>query len=160
MKVRISVFVASLLLLSGISSAAYAQSLTTVAFNSTGFSFNDKGYSIDSNIGEAVISTITTSNSVITQGLLQPEILDPCQVATLMFYPNPTQDELFVSAENCELPIERVSVFDMKGVEVAVQSLESGKVNLQELSSGIYIVRSYFKDDEVAGTFKISKISN
>lgn len=75
--------------------ASSAQSVV----NAGGSTIRTNNYIIEYSIGETVISTVSSTSSVVTQGLLQPsvKILNPdCDMinAGIVAFENPTKDRL------------------------------------------------------------------
>lgn len=72
------------------------------------------------------------------------------------YYPNPVQDVLNIQSNKS---IESISIFDLSGRQFKVQStkdLNSTKVNLNHLSSGLYLVKVILENNQVE-TFKVIK---
>jgi hypothetical protein len=149
-----------IVILLAVTGTHYGQSLELSVLNVTGFTHTDGEFTLTSNIGESLIRTVENDSRVLTQGFLQPIVSGPCQNTSIRFYPNPTQDEVFISSVECDLPIDKVAVIDLHGRIVSEQQVQDGRVSLLDFNPGVYLIQSYFEDEQVAGTFKIAKISN
>jgi Zn-dependent metalloprotease len=81
-----------------------------------------------------------------SEGAIYYYLLSATQESTrsskIVFYPNPTHDELYVSSSNT-LKVVYISVFDINGRAVLLnKKVESGsKVNLGSVSKGNYIIQ-------------------
>jgi hypothetical protein len=96
------------LLYCGLASAGYSwsQSIALSTFNSSGATAVHSSGIYDWSIGEmALVSTFSTSNLIVTQGLLQIEPLnvsvkdDPIPPLGIQVFPNPCQDAIYISSE-------------------------------------------------------------
>ena len=76
----------------------------------------------------------------------------------IVFYPNPTHDELYVSSSNI-LKVVYVSVFDINGRAVLLnKKVESGsKVNLGSISKGNYIIQVKDSSGKLIASQKLVK---
>jgi hypothetical protein len=95
----------------------------------------------------SAISKLTFSKTGKT-GIKLPE------VSKLKLYPNPVQDELFVSSET---KIETITVFDLQSNVLLRSNVQSSSVTLSLgfLSKGIYVVQ--VKRADAVSTHKIIK---
>lgn len=153
----------------------WSQSLGPVAFNSAGGSAVVASNTQEWSIGEMLlISTYTSANLVVTQGLLQPSagpngIHDPLVLTSsqLQVYPNPTRDVLTLQTQFKEGEILSCSLTDMKGKAVLQQEISVAPgTDLKTLSLASMAAGNYVLHVSVAGksgttsenNFKVQKI--
>lgn len=70
----------------------------------------------------------------------------------LKFYPNPTYHSIFLELENKE--INKVFIYDLNGRIIGTKKVINKQVNLQELQTGTYIIKT---DNPNIQSFKIIK---
>jgi ligand-binding sensor domain-containing protein len=149
-----------------VSSNIPTASLTSVALNAIGQPWagtNTHGLVYNTN-GNNFISYDTT-NSPLTDNLIQtirmsadqklwigtqtgglfildPSLLTGVQSLTatpsLLLYPNPCSDYLFIETKN---PIQKIEMWDVRGSFVLLPDLMNNKINVQSLANGMYQVR-------------------
>jgi hypothetical protein len=61
-------------------------------------------------------------------------------VKHLSIFPNPTKDYLFIQSE---LPIERIEIYSLTGSLLLLENNFTGKISMQNLTKGIYVVKIY-----------------
>ncbi|GEM_PF-337811 len=151
---------------------AQVQQAATV--NATGGSAQLGGNTYEWSVGEMVlVNTVTTSNLVVTQGLLQP-ILNTTDIRhpelsadQLKVYPNPTKDIVFIQPNVKPNTSLTLLVFDISGRAFYRKTLvlKTG-TEVQTVDLGTYAAGNYLLDI-VAGTsgstsrntFKIQKLN-
>ena len=139
-------------------SAARAQRLTPEVITAGAFMYSSGNQYIDMAVGELVITTISGGQSVITQGFLQPISLSvPCNEFTLVYYPNPVQNELTIESSGCDLVLDFVEAYDLFGKIVLSGTTIDNKIDLSNIGVGVYLLRAYAKDHREIGSFKIIK---
>jgi hypothetical protein len=57
-----------------------------------------------------------------------------------LIYPNPAQNEISFGEDLTSKPIDELSIFDMRGVEVTTIQDVHGKVDISNLQRGIYMI--------------------
>jgi len=153
-------------------SQAQVQQSATV--NATGGSAQLSGNTYEWSVGEMVlVNTVTTTNLVVTQGLLQP-ILNTTDIRhpelsadQLKVYPNPTKDIVFIQPGLKPNTSLTLLVYDISGRAFFRKTLvlKTG-TEVQTVDLGTYAAGSYLLDI-VAGTsgsssrntFKIQKLN-
>lgn len=136
-----------------------AQRIVTEVFNLAGRDLEGSGPLITVSIGEPAIATFFSTDFILTQGFLQPEIL-PCKEFKLTYYPNPTPDDMIVEALGCDVKIEAMQLIDVWGRVITTMSpAKNNKVQLGDISPGAYFIKVFFTNSETE-TIKIAKVSN
>lgn len=129
--------------------------------NSSGFFLTNNLYQFDLSIGEPLIQTISGSNSLLTQGFLQPEIKASNQLDLLLsatpihIYPNPFN--AFITIQS-DLPNLQFEISDMTG-KIVFEQHSAYHLNLEFLSNGIYTLFIYNENKLLINTQKICKIN-
>lgn len=114
---------------------------------------------ITTSIGEPAITTISSTESVITQGFLQPEML-PCTNLELQYYPNPAQDLITIEAYGCEVRIESMQIVDLRGrLLTTALPTRTNELNLGDLAQGVYLIKVKLTNQDVH-TITVVKTSN
>lgn len=138
----------------------YAQFDNPSVFNASGFELPVENSSITISIGEPAITTLTSSNSVITQGYLQPVEKAPCTSVSFNYYPNPAKEQITIEAVGCDDQIERVQIIDVWGrILSTVAPTNDNQVNLGDLSQGLYVFKVSLKGG-TSGSFSAIKVTN
>jgi Secretion system C-terminal sorting domain len=136
-----------------------AQRISPQVTNLAGFDLAASGQVITVSIGEPAIATFISTDFILTQGFLQPEIL-PCKEFKLTYYPNPTPDDMIVEALGCDVKIEAMQLIDVWGrVITTMTPAKNNKVQLGDISPGAYFIKVFFTNSETE-TIKIAKVSN
>ena len=136
-----------------------AQRIVTEVFNLAGRDLEGTGPLITVSIGEPAIATFFSTDFILTQGFLQPEIL-PCKEFKLTYYPNPTPDDMIVEALGCDVKIKAMQLIDVWGrVITTISPAKNNKVQLGDISPGAYFIKVFFTNSETE-TIKIAKVSN
>lgn len=139
---------------------SYAQFDTPSVPNAVGFELPAENSSFTISIGEPMINTLTSNATVITQGYLQPILDTPCAGTDFTYYPNPAKDHLYIEPIGCDDQISSVQIIDLWGrVMDTVSPKENNRVELGELSQGLYVFKVFLKGG-VSGSFSAIKIPN
>lgn len=114
---------------------------------------------ITTSIGEPAITTISSSESIITQGFLQPDLM-PCTNLEFRYYPNPAQDLITIEAYGCEVRIASMQIVDLTGrLLTTALPTKLNELNLGDLAQGVYFVKVKLTNDDVH-TITVVKTSN
>jgi hypothetical protein len=114
---------------------------------------------ITTSIGEPAITTISSSESIITQGFLQPNML-PCTNLEFLYYPNPAKDIITIEAYGCEVRIASMQIVDLTGrLLTTALPTRNNELNLGDLAQGIYFVKVKLTNEDVH-TITVVKTSN
>lgn len=137
-----------------------AQSISPFVLNSTGGFFQENNIWLDISVGEIVTSTISNSETILTQGFLQPDynlvsIKKHTHSTEINYYPNPVRNELFITTGLNN--IKSVNVYDYSGRIVIVTDY-SNNIDMSQLTDGLYIVELVGSDNQKIESFKIQKI--
>ena len=137
-----------------------AQKVSPQVINQAGFDLlPSKILAITVSIGEPAIATFINDDFILTQGFLQPEI-EPCGEFELTYYPNPTQDDVFVEALGCDIKVESMQLIDVWGrVLTTISPSKDNKVYLGDVSPGVYFIRVFLTNLQTE-SLKIAKVSN
>ena len=124
------------------------QKLTPHVINSAGWHQNADKFRVTHSIGEPIITTLTSTKLIITQGFLQTDpdtsketgIDERFELARITIYPNPSQMAIWVKGDL--RGNEKLSLFDAQGQEVLATSVKARlPVSVAHLSPGIYTIR-------------------
>lgn len=142
----------------------HAQSSERYVISSSGGEMSSNQYSIDYTLGETVISTVQSSNYMLTQGFHQPISIKtsvPEETSgEISLYPNPTSDQVFLDLPE-NLNEVNVFLFTLNGQKVLSKShlSDESNINLSGLASGTYIISIINpKNQSVEERIKIQKI--
>jgi hypothetical protein len=139
----------------------YAQS-TVVA---SGGVTTGNGSSVSYSLGQLVSDNYTGSNGSLTIGIQQSfEIQVVNGVEDTRFqllvkaYPNPTTDELTLTADNVDLSHSTIELYDMEGRILLQKAITTKEVtlNMRDFVPAAYILRILDKQKEIK-SFKIIK---
>jgi hypothetical protein len=161
------IFSFSIIILSLIS---YAQSLTPQVIASAGNYFDNGTVSLSWTLGEPVIETYTSANTILTQGFHQPELLT-VGIATVMprntfmsIYPNPTMHNVTFDLKYFDNAIIKIDIINNLGqivssqnIDVKKEHLSSHVLNMNHLASGMYQIRVTDKG-QLVNNYKINKV--
>ncbi|MCX6352057.1 MAG: T9SS type A sorting domain-containing protein [Bacteroidetes bacterium] len=135
-----------------------AQSLSNQVINSTGGIYQTLEYSV----GEVVITTVSNSSNILTQGFLQPNdtttvtgVNNVITLGSINYYPNPVIDYLNIKTDKVD--IKKIEIIDALGRLIYTSNF-SEQILLSTFSKGIYFVRLYNENKTTNYTFKINKI--
>lgn len=127
------------------------QSLERSAIVSSFGNFNSPdGVIIDWNIGQLFVNTITENNKYLTQGFLQPIIVNPINSYkelplpnSIKVFPNPVHS-LFTIDGLEEVVLTKAILFSVEGVPVLEKNSNIESIwNLDLLSPGIYFLKFF-----------------
>lgn len=135
---------------------SYSQTLV----NTTGNTISNNSFVIEYSIGEIAISTLSSTNSDVTQGLLQPSLKVPnpgCGFVNdiIQYFPNPTQNIIRIVGRHDW--IKSYNIYQADGKLVAKADYYNNQINISRLASGIYFVVLYPGCDGKFKTLKILK---
>lgn len=144
---------------------SYGQSLEQFVLGSAGnFSNTSTGTSLSWTIGEPLVSTQNSNNSILTQGFQQPIIVNPLstnltlnQGIQLQVFPNPTLEQITLKKEtNKALNAE---LLDILGQSLGYYLLTEKQtmISLETLPSATYLLCIRSLDQQIIQTFKIQK---
>ncbi len=125
---------------------------------------SDTGVAISYTIGEAMISTVSTGGTTLTQGFQQPWAAittyndEPApQEGAITVYPNPVRHVLHVAMEG--MPDgHRYVLHDAAGRQITDGNIASTitDINMETYASGGYILRILGPKNNTARSFKIN----
>ena len=146
-------------------SAISAQVFSPHVIASAGTSFTTASVRMEFTIGEVVISTLTGSSNVLTQGFHQPQISimgveSFTNEYSFHLYPNPT--EQYVTIESSKEDEMRVHIYDCNGKVIQVSNIFLQKVtmNIELLSAGAYFMVITTKAGIPLHSYTVIKKSN
>ncbi len=126
------------------------QSIERQAIASAGNTLTNGNISLDFTIGEVAVTTLTTSDLILTQGFHQGELMTtsvdglPVSV-TYKIYPNPTKDKLWLEMTGEALDFY-VLLYNELGQPLSVTKRHvqgigqwQGNFDLSKLSAGLYL---------------------
>ncbi|MEM9258814.1 MAG: T9SS type A sorting domain-containing protein [Bacteroidota bacterium] len=119
--------------------------------------------------GEAVVTTLTTTNLTLTQGFHQAEPEDlttvhlvPEMLVELVAYPNPATDEFRLQLTSQHTTTLTASVLDINGREVIhkTRPVRSGErtqvpLNAQNWQRGLYLIRITNQEGQLTGSLRV-----
>jgi len=137
-----------------------AQNLSPTVVNSSGGVISNSSNSLEWSLGELAVSTLTSTNNLLTQGFLQPTTTivgteAPFDESRFSAFPNPVSDWLNLQTDIPE--IETVQVHDISG-RLVLQSTFQPSLDVHQLISGMYIVSLFNDQTQFLHSFKINKI--
>ncbi|MBC7389607.1 MAG: T9SS type A sorting domain-containing protein [Opitutaceae bacterium] len=148
-------------LFSAISGFAYGGGPVLNVVNTTEGTLKNNSTIIDFNIGELMVTNINS----YTTGFLQPQKLaGPLAVSnfnqenetySFSVYPNPTSSYIYWDLAGNE--VKKVVIFGITGNKVIETLSAESKLNVEDLSPGIYHVELYADGNKVVKKFKIVK---
>ncbi|QLH33996.1 MAG: T9SS type A sorting domain-containing protein [Cyclobacteriaceae bacterium] len=142
-----------LLLLAPVLGLSQARQVTNLA----GFDLSVTDFILTSSIGEPAIITLQTSDVIITQGFLQPELL-PCKELEFDYYPNPVRSEITITTKGCDLQISHMDLYDTFGRYITTAKPDkSNVVQLGDLSAGMFFMKVFLNNYQTK-TIKIIKV--
>ena len=115
-------------------------------------------------IGEPVTETVTGTNSILTQGFNQGDLIitiikDPeLSGLNIKAYPNPATDHLKISVGNSDLDYLDYILFDIRGQVIKKNKLKGvqSEIPMGNLAPSTYLLKIYKNNTEIA-IFKIIK---
>ena len=147
----------------------YSQSLTPTVIASAGSYYESANLRLSYTLGEIAVSTLSTTNLILTQGFQQPTLIissvnDPDEFDwSIIAYPNPVSDYLNVSFNFMDKQDIIIELSDITGKKVLFERYdgmigkEEKSVSFSNLKSGIYILNIYNTERTFLKTVKIQK---
>lgn len=143
-------------------------------FATTGLYWEDpaSGLSLSYTVGETVIETVSSLQGtlVFTQGFQQSGTEDIVGIDDLEFlvdyqiYPNPTPGPITVELRTDRPMIMYLEIYDMIGQKTPVPTIEARfqgrfatRMDLTELSDGVYLLAMLNEAKQIVHTFRIEK---
>ena len=160
----------SLFLIAGVAFFSQAQSLIPEVIASAGDIFTSKNGSLSWTLGEAVTETISSENSLLTQGF-QQSFLQILKVDSpedpdvdVAVYPNPVNDLLTVEITSLEKdPQIQLELFDFVGHRIYDQTVRSQthkeQLDVSPFSSSLFVLRVINLNSHLTQSFKIHKVN-
>jgi hypothetical protein len=150
---------------------SYSQSISRSVISSNGRFVSNASGSLSSNAGEIAVTTLFSTNNILTEGFVQPvnEIttgIKPISPDTenISLYPNPATDNIYITTGsfNNSLIIE---IYDVQGRKLILNSgfertsENSYSFNIISLDSGIYFMKIIDKNtNQSVGFIRLVKI--
>jgi len=134
--------------------------VTTSGLNASG-----EGGTISYSVGQVSVAQNTGTEGSVIEGVQQPYIIDPTvgsEIANinlkLATYPNPTSDEIIMTAEDLDLENFSYQLLSNEGkVLISKASIEStNNISLQSFPANIYLLNIY-RDQIIIKSFRIIK---
>ncbi|MBN8577264.1 MAG: T9SS type A sorting domain-containing protein [Cytophagales bacterium] len=125
--------------------------------NLAGFDLSVTDFILTSSIGEPAIVTLQTSEVILTQGFLQPELL-PCKELEFDYYPNPARSTITIMARGCDARIVSMLLYDTFGRYItSIKPDNNNVVHLGDLSAGVFFMKVILTTNETK-TIKLIKV--
>lgn len=132
--------------------------------SSAGKSQNNSGYEVSWTIGEPVIKTLSTGNTILTQGLHQTKLTITSieEIANLKnvvsVFPNPTHQFAVVKFNQLSEQ-NSYKLYDLSGKVIQTKKIisEETKINLSQFAQGTYLLKIIQSNGQPIQTFKIIK---
>jgi hypothetical protein len=147
----------------------YSQSLTPTVIASAGSYYESTNLKLSYTLGEIAVTTLSTTNLILTQGFQQPTLIissvnDPDEFDwSIIAYPNPVSDYLNVSFNFMDKQDIIIELSDITGRKVFLEKYnnligkEEKSISFSNLKSGIYILNIYNTEKTFLKTVKIQK---
>lgn len=147
-----------------LSGLSWGQSAEPSVINSAGGQGESASMSIVWSLGEVVTETFRSEDKVLTQGLLQPEIIvtmveDFDTGVSVDVFPNPAREWLTIRAENFTGEELQFTLLDVSGNIVKrgyINGEAEKSLRVSDLSPGIYFLRIISGTDNIKA-FKVVK---
>jgi Secretion system C-terminal sorting domain len=130
--------------------------------NTTGTSLSNANLTVEYSVGEMVTTTLTGTQQVVTQGLLQPSYAVTTETNdlfdtkfSLRCYPNPTIEELIIETDF--RGFRKASIYSIDGKLVSQQVFDYQSIKVGTLSTGSYILTLTDEQNLYSKTIKIFK---
>lgn len=140
-----------------------AQTISSSVISTAGKVYNSTSNQLNWTLGEPVIRLMTTTDLQISSGYhnqlnLEALSIEDNEITTsLKIYPNPASDYLVIS----KLTLDEVSVniYNELGQSLIKYStsLKESRIDLRQLSTGVYIVNINNNDTKKSNSYKIIK---
>jgi len=165
-------FMVALLLFYGANTYAQQPSIERYVIASTGGTWtNGSNMQVDFTIGEVAVTTLNSSNNILTQGFQQPMedgvfINEVDEGIIITFFPNPVKDFLMLQILNAEEQNFDIELYDLLGQLVVKYPGVTGNsgtsvftYDMKSLAPGTYFIHVAGKNSFIKN-FKILKISS
>ena len=73
------------------------------------------------------------------------------KVTKVNVYPNPVSDRLFIASEG--VPIEKITVYSISGIQVIETSVDTNSINVSGLSEGLYFIEIFSSEGKSVQKF-------
>jgi hypothetical protein len=150
-----------------INTVAFSQSISSSLVASGGDFYESSEGSLQFSIGENSVTTFSSTNSIITQGFEQSEIIinsisNPLASSQINIYPNPSSDRVIISGlPICE--IDEIILSDITGRSqnlIMNENESSIELNVSALTDGTYFFQIILKNSDELHTYKIIKTTH
>lgn len=140
-----------------------AQSISSSVISTAGKINNSASTQLNWTLGEPIVKLMTNTGTQISSGYHNQLNLQALSVedndinAFIKIYPNPTSDYLIISKPNVE--DASINIYNELG-QILLKynvSLQENRIDISELSSGIYIVKIKNNNSQKSNTYKIIK---
>lgn len=152
---------------------ARGQSITPSVINNSGGSGTIGGNTFEWNVGEIMVNTFTTPSLIVTEGVLQPNLLATGIAATptiqgISVFPNPANSVVNIQLEARSEGSLVYRLMDVAGRTITEQSTEvrpgtvSRQVDIRQLACANYMLQVWYRvagAQEQVSTFKIQKLN-
>ena len=140
--------------------ASFANSQTVI--NSTGGFIANGTNSLSYSLGEIAISTITSPQNFLTQGLLQPTNISttivennlPKNNPSIKLFPNPVETVLHIVSD---IDISYIQFYSIEGKLISQKNLSTKSIDISNLKQGVYFAKTYSTEKKLINTVKIIK---
>lgn len=152
----------------------YSQNISPSIIAPAGASDKTGQIQLDWTLGEIAVETSATSDGLLTQGFHQPLLILPANFIsvlprpivtgfTIRVNPNPVQAVLNINLQSLNESKVDIRLSDINGKTMyrtsAYSNGSSVKINMQHLSSGIYLLYIINSTGSVINTYRIVKAS-
>ncbi len=160
------VFLISFTLNICITAFLYAQQVQPFVITTNGNTYQNNNVQISYTVGETVVYTLTSANSILTQGYQQPHYnitLIPQHNddnLNISIYPNPTTDELYIHIISPHNNTFTLDLYDLTGKRIYQNTFTHKTITLplQQVATGKYILTITSHELKEHKTFEIIKI--
>lgn len=137
-----------------------AQNLSPTVVNSAGGVIQNNFHILEWSLGELAVSTLTSSNNLLTQGFLQPNVTivgteDLFDESRLAVFPNPVSNWLNLQTDIPD--IKTIQIHDVLG-KLVLQREFQPLLDIYQLESGTFIISLLNKQNQFLHSLKINKI--
>jgi hypothetical protein len=150
---------------------SYSQTIERSTFVAAAGYSSGSGVSLQSNIGELLVETDTQSQTILSQGFIQPDLISTTSIVSVNYttelkaYPNPVSGKLVVEINGSSFDELDVSVVDLLGrqqlVSIVNDQFKKGKsyeMDFEKLLPGVYFIQIVSTKNHYFQTVKINKI--
>ncbi len=142
------------------------QSIEPQVIGSTGDYFVGTNATLSNTVGEVMIETVSSTNSMITQGFQQPEtsgvgIVEAGKKIEVNVFPNPTFDKLNITLKDADQDFS-VQLYDVQGKLVRqltyTQNASAVHMDISHYAAGNYVLKVSSKNAQHIASFKVQKM--